>query len=159
MPRGGRRAPGPRIDDDGFLTEDPHMRDCEVCTWIGSPTGSGKIPFQEPGAESIDYEVEFYASVSIAGNTVKLYDAVYMTPEEAGDACELGVIRALYAVDDEDNPKRCTIQWLWRPDQVELSEEAEAALDAGKREVFVSNTEDTHNSIDAIERYADAMHA
>ena len=151
MGRGKRPASGPRLDDDGYLNEDPHGRACEVSSWNGSSTGSGTIPLQEPGADTIEYEVQYYESVNIGDKTIKLSDAVYLTPMEAGEACELGIVKALYAVDDEDVPKRCTVQWLWRPEAVNLGE-GETEIQTGKRELFVSNTEDTHNSIDAIER-------
>eukprot|EP00966_Prymnesium_polylepis_P207673 4810338-Prymnesium_polylepis.1 len=140
MPPRRRAVHGARLDPTGYLRHDPDDAPVVASTWIGEPTGEGVVVDFTDDAAGVN--------VKYGEDKLTVGDVVFLTPDEIGEACEICIIKALYSVDDEEQPKRMTTQWFWRPESLEQDG---AKVTADERELFLSNTEDAHNSVDAIE--------
>eukprot|EP00966_Prymnesium_polylepis_P333418 7388883-Prymnesium_polylepis.2 len=149
---------GPRLDDFGYLRHEPTDRGCLPSAWIGESIGKGVEKLYTDDADGEDIEVDYYGGVDYGGLEIKLRDAVYLEPEAQGEACEVGMVHSLYAVKDEDAPKRMTVQWYWRPEALKEAWVDEGMdpvkfnpVEAAPYELFLSDCRDAHNSIDMIE--------
>lgn len=140
---------GDRLDPLGFL-EHPPERPYLPTTWPTPASHTGVVMDYSEVTAGEAVNVEHHESIMYGDTLIKLNDAVYITPEEQGEACEIALVVDLYEVkDDEDIPIRCTLQWLWRPEALELPDDT---IDSGEHELFLASIRDAHNPIDAIER-------
>jgi hypothetical protein len=146
-PRKKKQNTGPRLDEVGYLNHHPDIP-CPAASWVGLPIGHDVINDFSEDANGAEVAVVRYNSVQYGDQLISVGDAVYLTPEEQGEACEICEITDLYEVEDEDNPKRATVQWFWRSEALDLPEEELV----GKHEIFGTSCTDAHQSIDAIER-------
>jgi hypothetical protein len=157
MGKGKKKAPsGPRLDPKGYLNHPPD-RFFAASTWVGDSVGSEVITEVNNDEEAdIEWDCKLYDSVQMGDTIYRVDDAVYLTPTEKDYACEIGIIKKLYEVDDTDTPKRMTLQWMWRPEALEIPDpdnpDEELQVEAEDRELFFSSSTDDHNPIETIER-------
>ena len=92
-----RAAREPRLDEQGYLLEAPGARKCYPAMWTKPSIGKKKIidPADKDNVPE-GCEVDLYDELEYNKKLVHLDDVVYLTPEEEGDACEIGAITALY---------------------------------------------------------------
>ena len=85
-----------------------------------------------PTGNGAEVAVVRYNSVQYGDQLISVGDAVYLTPEEQGGACEICEITDLYEVEDDDNHKRATVQWFWRPGALDLVDEQSISMRRGR---------------------------
>ena len=126
---------------------DPTSGSCPLATWLGESSGKGvvKLFTKDPNGE--DVECTFHDKLMYGDTEYGVDDDVYLTPDEVGDPMELARIVSMYEVDDEDELKRMTVQWYWRPCAIKLPKGTTTA----PKEVFFSSCRDAHQSIDSLE--------
>ena len=147
-PRRKRGPPGSRLDERGYLMEDPDALPLQIAEWEGEFTGTGVELDFSSDADGEEIKVTYYTTLVYGEMTINAGDVVYLTADEEGDACEIATVVKFYDVEDEDNPMRMTVEWWWRPEHLKLPE----GTVAGFYELFMSTARDAHFAVEAIEK-------
>ena len=154
-PKRKQKESAPRLDEKGYLEVDPGGVSLPA-TWVGESIGSEVIAERcQDDDVDIRWEATLYGAGQYGDRRIKVGDPVCLTPEEKGEAGEIGVITKMYEVDDTDFPKRMSVNWLWRPEALQIADpEKEGGylkVKAHDRELFLTSDTDHHNYIDTIE--------
>ena len=148
MPRAKKR-PKHRLDELGYLEEDPEDRGCFLAMWVESPTGTEELIDYSDDEKGQTWTATIYDALDYNGVIIKVGTVVFLTPETKGELCEIGRVVKLFGVDDEYAPKRMNVQWFFRPEHIDLNS---VGLSAAKYEIFLSPAIEEFNSVDAIEK-------
>ena len=81
-PRRKRGPPGSRLDERGYLMEDPDALPLQIAEWEGEFTGTGVELDFSSDADGEEIKVTYYTTLVYGEMTINAGDVVYLTADE-----------------------------------------------------------------------------